>query len=44
MKERLLSGQFNVALFVQFAKESDDKMGTPKTGGSTTVGKAAKEA
>jgi hypothetical protein len=43
MKERLLSGQFNVALFVQFAKESVDKMVTPKTGGSTTVGKAAKE-
>jgi hypothetical protein len=34
MKERLLSGQFNVALLVQFAKESGDKMGTPETGGS----------
>ena len=34
MKERLLSGQFNVALLVQFAKESGDKMGTSETGGS----------
>lgn len=33
MKEGLPFGQFPVALCVQFAKQSIDRIGTPETGG-----------
>ena len=43
MNEGLPFRQFTVALFVQFAKESDDRFGPPDKGGPETDGNAAKE-